>query len=93
MVKTMSDKLKKGSLVLATEYLDGSPSDHWAIGFFQYEQDSMCYVIDIDDETDTLLSFQRCEPITIQQAAFISDHSSEIESSGDSLLHYTKCEL
>ena len=79
----MSDLLEVGDYVLATKYRDGSPQDHWAVGFFvgvlpkvsgdRYE------VADGEGKLFRGNGFRRAKKISPERGRWMLEHREEIE--------------
>lgn len=85
-------KPKKGDYVLATKWSDGSPGDHWCIGYYDRcdaedrppstRIDPRYYVVDADGKQFRGNGFRRVKKISAERGAFILAHMDEIERSG-----------
>jgi hypothetical protein len=89
-------KLKIGDYVVATKYNDGSPNDHWAVGFFAGMTTHTIPRFEVCDETGLLFrnnGFRRAQRITAKRGLWLLQNSREIENSDRCVWHFVKCRM
>jgi len=77
--------VKLGDYVLATKYRDGDPQDHWAVGFYDREQDGRHYVVDGNGQQMRGNGFRRVAKISGERGAWLLHNARDIEQSGRSV--------
>lgn len=71
-----------GDYVLATKHRDGDPQDHWAVGFYDREQDGRHYVVDGNGQQMRGNGFRRVAKISAERGAWLLRNARDIELSG-----------
>ena len=77
--------MKKGDLVLATKWSDGSYNDHWAIGYFVKKENDRYFVSDEKSDLFRVNGFNRCQKINEMEAEFILNNHQKLKCTGKSL--------
>jgi hypothetical protein len=78
--------MNKGYYVLATKYQDGDPLDHWAVGFYDHQDErGRHYVVDSEGNQLRGNGFRRVAKISAERGAWLLANARDIEQSGRSV--------
>lgn len=76
----MSEELQTGDYVLATKYQDGSPNDHWAVGYYDRPLgDGRHLVVDHHGAQFRANGFRRIGKITEAQGRWLLETIPPLE--------------
>lgn len=78
-------QLTRGDYVLATKYKDGSPKDHWCVGFFHGMLGDRYLVVDSIGMQFRANGFRRAEKISKEVGKFIVENTDQVNWSVRSL--------
>ena len=97
MSKKQNRLLEKGDYVLATKYSDGSPNDHWVVGFYNGEiegYDPPRYdVVDYYGNPFRGNGFRRVKKITPEVGAWMIKHGDDFVRSVWGMLRIAQREV